>query len=384
MSKQDGYASRTAADLERKYNFGQTFAEVYGLISDAQTAAKDAQMAVEGLDSEEIFNRLTNYGEHQGIYRGDDGGVYINASFIKSGTITGDSVKVEAATITGQLVATQIDTKDLKVLAANITGTLTAGQIDTTNLKVSAANVTGKLTASQIDTTYLSVSAANISGQLSASQINTTGLYVNAAYITGTLSANQIDTTYLTVSAANIYGSLSAGSLSLDGLLPLTYYGSTYGYMGVNTAKGGPVISDSGLNVFFVTTSAAAKMSYYENNMIWVASGGCYSSAAMQVYSDRRMKNNVSYDMVDEEKLFASLKPCSFLMNNDESGKRHWGFIAQEVVSGAEDAGMDIDKLAAIGSYEDMNTLAYSEFTALNTYMIQKLMARVAALEERL
>lgn len=171
MSKQDGYASRTAADLERKYNFGQTFAEVYGLISDAQTAANEAQTAVEGLDSEEIFNRLTNYGEHQGIYRGDDGGVYINASFIKSGTITGDSVKVEAATITGQLVATQIDTKDLKVLAANITGTLTAGQIDTTFLTVSAANITGTFTAKQIDATDLKVNAANITGTLVANRI---------------------------------------------------------------------------------------------------------------------------------------------------------------------------------------------------------------------
>ena len=150
MSKQDGYSSRTAVDLERKYNFGRTFAEVYGLISDAQRAAQEAKNAFDGLSHEQIFNLLTNYGEWQGIYRDDNGDVYVNASFIKGGTIKGDYVQVEAATITGQLVATQIDTKDLKVLAANITGTLTAGQIDTTNLKVSAANVTGKLTGEQI------------------------------------------------------------------------------------------------------------------------------------------------------------------------------------------------------------------------------------------
>ena len=62
MSKQDGYASRTAADLERKYNFGQTFGEVYGLIADAQRTAEEAKSEFEGLDQEAIFNLLTNIG----------------------------------------------------------------------------------------------------------------------------------------------------------------------------------------------------------------------------------------------------------------------------------------------------------------------------------
>ena len=173
MSKQDGYASRTAADLERKYNFGKTFAEVYGLAEDAQKAADEAKEAIDNLDQEAIFNLLTNFGKAQGVYRGADGNVYINASYIKSGKLAADyidatNLKVAAANITGELVATQINTKDLKVLAANITGQLTAGQIDATNLSVSAANITGKLTASQIDATNLKVSAANVTGTLTA------------------------------------------------------------------------------------------------------------------------------------------------------------------------------------------------------------------------
>lgn len=111
--KQDGTAPRTAADLERKYNFGRTFAEVYGLISDAQKAADEAKNAFEGLDHEEIFNLLTNYGEWQGIYRDDAGDVYINASYIKS----------------GKLAAEFIDAENLKVDAANIVGELVVGQL---------------------------------------------------------------------------------------------------------------------------------------------------------------------------------------------------------------------------------------------------------------
>lgn len=367
MSKQDGYSSRTAVDLERKYNFGKTFAEVYDLVSEAQRAAQEAQNAFDGLNQEQIFNLLTNYGEWQGIYRDDNGDVYVNASFIKGGTISGDTVKVDAATITGQLVATQIDTKDLKVLAANITGTLTAGQIDTTNLKVSAANVTGKLSASQINTTYLEVSAANI---------------------TGMLSADQIDTDELTVNAANVSGTLDAGNISMNGSFKVKSGGSTYGYVGASdfgdtagavlcnsTTQNGVLVTNTGAQLIYGATSSEPKK-------IWAASGGCYSSHTMQVWSDKRLKKNISYELAEEEKLFMRLKPCSFQMNNDKAEKRHWGFVVQDVIAGAEEVGMNTDKLAIISKYEEMYSLGYGEMIALNTHMIQKLMARMARLEE--
>jgi hypothetical protein len=94
--KQDGTQARTAADLERKYQFGRTFAEVYGLASDAQKAAEEAKNAFDGLDQEEIFKRLTNNGQWQGLYRDPDGNVYLNASFIKSGNLDGKLIKADS------------------------------------------------------------------------------------------------------------------------------------------------------------------------------------------------------------------------------------------------------------------------------------------------
>ena len=117
MSKQDGCAPRTAADLERKYNFGQTFADVYGLAADARKIAEEAQNAYQGLNQDQIFNLLTNFGQAQGIYRDDTGNVYVNASYIKGGKVAAD----------------YIDTENLKVEAANITGGLTVGD-DSTEL----------------------------------------------------------------------------------------------------------------------------------------------------------------------------------------------------------------------------------------------------------
>lgn len=87
MSKQDRQGVRTATDLERKYGFGKSFAEVMQIATDAQVKAEEAEERIEGLDHDEIFNLLTKDGALQGLYRGEDGDLYINASYIKAGII---------------------------------------------------------------------------------------------------------------------------------------------------------------------------------------------------------------------------------------------------------------------------------------------------------
>lgn len=87
MSKQDRQGPRTPAALEQKYQFGKSFAEMFGLVTDAQNAAEQAKETVAGLTQQEIFNRLTNYGEDQGLYL-QDGKIYFNAQYIMSRTFT--------------------------------------------------------------------------------------------------------------------------------------------------------------------------------------------------------------------------------------------------------------------------------------------------------
>ena len=94
ISKQDKTPARTASDLEQKYNFGKSFGEVFGLVDEARRIAAEAENAVNNLDSEldqeEIFNRLTNNGEAQGIYRTEDGDIYINGKYVEfDGAIIG-------------------------------------------------------------------------------------------------------------------------------------------------------------------------------------------------------------------------------------------------------------------------------------------------------
>ena len=100
--KQDKVAPRTASDIIQKYNFGKTFAETMGLAKSASkkadkavdTSTKSVQELDKKLDHQEVFNRLTKNGALQGLYRGEDGELYVNASFLKSGIIDAAVVQV--------------------------------------------------------------------------------------------------------------------------------------------------------------------------------------------------------------------------------------------------------------------------------------------------
>ena len=98
MNKQDRQGARTPAELMSRNNFGQSFAEMFGLVNDAKDsanrakdAAEQAQKAVSALDHEAIFNLLTNNGQLQGLYR-HEGKLYINAEFVQILNLIADHV----------------------------------------------------------------------------------------------------------------------------------------------------------------------------------------------------------------------------------------------------------------------------------------------------
>jgi hypothetical protein len=106
-AKQDRVYTRTAAQLKQEMNFGESFAEVMGIATDARKAADEAQRNATNpsanLTPDEVFNLLTNNGAFQGIYRGDDGQIYINASYLKSGIITVSNGKLSLNLESGEI-----------------------------------------------------------------------------------------------------------------------------------------------------------------------------------------------------------------------------------------------------------------------------------------
>lgn len=348
--KQDGAYPRTAADLERRYSFGQTFAEVYSLISDAQRVANDASNAFESLDQEAIFNRLTNYGEWQGVYRDGDN-IYMNASFIKAGKLSGTNLEVDAATIKGKLSANNVDASELKVSAANITGTLSAGQINTTYLKVSAANIVGSLSASQIDTTYLSVNAANVSGVLSASYVSVNG--------------------GLSVYSGNSFGGYvgHVSSSSPDG--------QTTG-VGVSAGSYAAIVTTGGAKL----TGAYSQVLCAEN--IWLeTSNKINANKSISVTSDRRAKEDIRYNVGDYLVVFDSLKPATFVWREGNDKRKQFGMIAQDVEENLKCNGVELSDFAPLSIGEDGRYgLSYEGFIALLIAKVQQLDAEVKELKQ--
>ena len=291
MSKMDGYASRTATDLERRYNFGQTFAEVYDLVSDARKIAEEAQNAFEGLNQEQIFNLLTNFGEEQGIYRDDAGGVYINASFIKSGTLSGDNVKVEAATVTGELTAATITADKISG------GELDFNKITAKNLEVSMAQIS--------DLDALQITAEMISGgTLDFENIYVKNLSIDGVDIRASAIMNSEITSSLFVAQSDLYSgavdncfTVCDGAGSLIGYIGYSYESgvdklwistsASYYDPAIKISAGGNISIESGLDMVYISAPGEVQMESPEirikdGSTTWVfMNGGLYKNGSL-------------------------------------------------------------------------------------------------------
>ena len=294
----------------------------------------------------------------------------VDGAYVKNSITTAlDGITLSASNSKGSTTlqiksgSTVLDTKTLKLTvdAANITGTLTIGQLPldiatTGDIPTSLSELTNdsKFVTERGVTTI-------VDGYVTTDYLRAVGIKAESI-VSGTIYADR--------------------NIVLDGLMKIVN-GPYSGYLGVNYGKGGAVICNSGMDVFVIANDDAAKLSYKEEKRIWVHNSGCYSSETMKIYSDRTLKDAISYDLTAEEKLFTRLRPCSFVYQNDQSQKKHWGFIAQEFIESAEEVALDTDSLAVVGQYDGKYSLGYGEITALNTHMIQLLMKRVEALESK-
>lgn len=128
-----------------------------------------------------------------------------------------------------------------------------------------------------------------------------------------------------------------------------------------------------------------------------------YQYASAVNTSDEREKHNIVKIAENNdvyEGLFNKLIPKTFCMNEGEE-KTHIGFVAQDVAKALDEVGVNQNDSGLIshdywvdeetGEEKDCYGLAYTEFIALNTYMIQKQQAKIkeqqiqiANLEERI
>lgn len=280
----------------------------------------------------------------------------------------GDKYTALAVTVDGVTVTTSnedgtktITLKDGVVTADAIAaGAVTADKIAAGAITADNITLTGSITWNDLSSGVQStINGAYNAGGVSAEQVT---IITQNSIATASISANQIST-----------GTLQAASVSLEGLMEVKNDGTTHGYLGCfHSQYWGVTIADSTLTNFCYVSTGGAKIASGSNE-VYVISTGCYSTSAITVASDCRLKNSIKYDMEKYEEFFMSLKPCSYYLNSDKEVKRHWGFIAQDFAKSITAAGFEENELAALGYDGEHYGIGYTELVALNTHMIQKI-----------
>lgn len=160
---------------------------------------------------------------------------------------------------------------------------------------------------------------------------------------------------------------------------------------GASETCGAKVYGSAGPDAkYYVFVSNAGAMMRAGSSYLYCIDGAVRASSEIVVTSDRRAKQDVSYELKQYEAFFKQLKPATFLLNEESDKKWHLGFVAQDVERALDTCGLRSKKSSLIdvsefhgsnGSTSKTYGLRYSEFIALNTYIIQSLIKRVERLE---
>lgn len=259
----------------------------------------------------------------------------------------------------------------------------------------------------------------------------------------GTLNANNINTTgvFSFVYSGTTYGTMGqySGTATVDGGTVLTYGTAMYGASNlfvVTVTDYGARMSDASSTHSVYVASTVAQMqatsstrvtltdyeaSIYAGTTAAIRLFHDYNSASLAkqtwiygdkivlygnsivnkdgnaIYSDRSIKTDISYDMSKYEAFFRDIKPAFYHVVYGHSGRYHTGFVAQDIVGALIKNGLDTSDFAGyvlMKNYtepddedaepRDMCALRYEEFISLNTYMIQRLLDRIEALEKQI
>ena len=250
MSRQDRQGVRTPAGLEQKYNFDKRF--------------KDTLAAVERLDTnlnaEGVFNRLTENGKAEGVFMGENGDIYINASYLVTGILRSKDnstfyLDLDNGILKGRFQEFSIAGKTVDDIAGD--------KVDSQ----SQEDIYNKLTNNgEAEGLYF------VDGQL----------YINASYlVSGVLKSKDGSTFYLDLSNNTLKGDFT--ELSVGGEPVLTGLRMSMKKLWQNASAtssfaGQTITVDlSGYDLYMVTAVAALTSQYIISTIIPATHGGVIS-----------------------------------------------------------------------------------------------------------
>jgi hypothetical protein len=204
------------------------------------------------------------------------------------------------------------------------------------------------------------------------SDSTTNRLYINASYI----RAGTIDADLVTLENADGGFCCARGS------------------DGVNTTYGAKMFGSAGPSAdYYVFVSNKGAMLSGGSAYLYCAGNGIHASDEISVDSDARLKNDIRMDVDKYEQFLLGLKPSTFCLNGHNETARHIGFIAQDVAKVRDSCGLSNEELALLelceknmpdGSSDMYYSIRYGELIPLCVHMIQKMYARINALENDL
>ena len=361
----------------------------------------------------------------------------ISADTLKGKTITGGTVSggtVSGATITGSTIKNSNNTFNI-----NSSGVITSTSSSDANVSAKISN--GELTLNgKYDT---GVSSGYVTTKISNGNVTIGKTLYGDGYINSDLGLIEVDCNFLFHEGAesslfqskkykilgnngNYYNAIQVTDdnyLRYGGsAYPLELYATETPYVNIDGTRGKILNSSENIkinkdtakfqnsttsvelntqtsNSYFrpSTTDGSLRLgsSSYKWNSLWSVSTTINSS------SDRRFKKEIT--PIDEklEGLFMDLKPCNYRLRKNDDGRRHNGFIAQEVEDAMKKHDIPYEDFAGLtkflpeegvepvfltrsGEVDYEYGLGYGEFTALNVHMIQKLYKIVEEQEKRI
>lgn len=324
-----------------------------------------------------------------------------NGSTSSTITLTVDGVTVSSQNITmsGLVTYTGLSSGTTTINGACIK----TGTIDADRLNLTGAITFGDLSSSvqnDINDAYSMASQAQ-SDVVDISDTVNGWTYGSTTYIDGTRIMSG------TVSASTIQGGTielldsserTAGEISLNGSSSARYSVDIYsdGALRVRAGSGDLYLEDgSGNNIWLDASQGAA---FFDCTVVpngddryncgtspnrWAA---VYSASGVLTTSDELKKNTITALPEKYITLLDNLEPVMFKYDDGTSGRFHTGFIAQDVKTAMDAAGVTDMEFA--GWCQDVDAegndtyfLRYHEFAALMLAKIKQLEARIAELE---
>lgn len=432
LQVQQGKISALIADMEG--NFTLVEADIEGLRSTVANQSGDISLIQQRADA--LAARVSNA---EGDIMTLDATAESILTRVQNAEGNISAVEQTATSLTTRVAAAEKGVSEVKQTASSLTTRIANAEGDISSVEQTADKIDWIVASGTSATNFTLTSRM---AKLVAENVDITG-FVTFNDLSGSgktsINGDNIDTGEIAAEFINLGGYMEIHRTDVSSIIG-GYIGYDVGDDG-NASTSGIKIADKNDYNYFIVTTGGVRMTYDDMNAVYCIDGGVYmvagdygtrlddtngnfcptvdddqllgkstrlwqgiyaGNATIQT-SDRRKKNSIEYDMEKYEDFFRRLKPTQYKLNNGDSGRYHVGFISQDVEQAMEEAGLDSLDFAGFiktpvhekelpnGDYDETTpiidhkyALRYGEFVALNTHMIQKLMARVTELENKL